>query len=109
MNIIELNLVYKHVSATVSAIKAAKDEALIDAYVGAGKIVKLLEDAHKKLGDELKGRVRGKGGTLIAGNHEVTLTQVAATPPTVITLDMVGTSYGGRKESERLNVKQVMG
>jgi hypothetical protein len=113
MTIIEIGLIFNKTSDITKGIREKKaraaDKVLAEVYLGIKKVTKLFEDAEKVVKTELMARVDAKGAPIIDGEFEISITDRAASPATVITQEMVGTTYGGRAGSRTLNVKTIMG
>lgn len=113
MNVVEVGLIYNKTSDITKAIREKKgriaDKVLAEGYLGIKKITKLFEDAEKVVKTELMARVDAKGGPIIEGEYEISVTDRAASAGTLITPEMVGTVYGARAGSRTLNVKTIMG
>lgn len=113
MTIIEIGLIFNKTSDVTKSIREQKarvaDKVLGEVYLGIKKVTKLFEDAEKVIKTELMARVDAKGGPIIEGEYEISITDRASSSGTLITPEMVGTVYGARAGSRTLNVKTIMG
>lgn len=112
MTLVEIGFI---VNSTIDTAKKLANnqhlatKALAEVYLGVDKVIKALTDAKDTLKDELTKRAQGGGGVVIDGGYEVKVTEVAASPGTVITAEMVGQVINARKASTRLAVKTILG
>lgn len=112
MTLVEIGFVVNNAIETSKKLASKQylaTKALAEVYLGVDKVVKALTDAKDAIKDELTERAQGAGGVAIDGGFEVKVTEVAASPGTVITADMVGQVINARKASTRLTVKTVLG
>ena len=75
-------------------------------FLRAGELRKKLE----KIEDAAKAQITDlikNAPAAVSHNYAVKFSEVKASPPTVITMDMVGTTYGGRSGYRRITVKKI--
>lgn len=101
-------IVYPDDADVVIAMHQFSDGTVLDLRedTDAGVILAAFDDVKKQLKDleerekVLKARIlelAGDAGSIVWDGGKISLTQTKDTPPTVITPEMVGTTYGGRK------------
>lgn len=75
-------------------------------FLRAGDLRKKLE----KIEDAAKAQITDlikNAPAAVSHNYAVKFSEVKASPPTIITMDMIGTTYGGRSGYRRITVKKI--
>lgn len=75
-------------------------------FLRAGELRKKLE----KIEDAAKAQITDlikNAPAAVSHNYAVKFSEVKASPPTIITMDMIGSSYGGRSGYRRITVKKI--
>ena len=81
-------------------------QAMLDAYKAAGEEKSLAEDKQTAMKTLILDKF-GDAEIAVGTGLQVTMRDIAEIPPTVITAEMVGTSYGGRKGYRGWSISKV--
>jgi len=99
-----------HQSAGIKILEA--DEELADMlaqYANHTQAMKLYDNLKKELKAKILDKVGDEYNKVIAEGFSLSLTMTKTTPPTVITEDMVGQTYGGRKGYRQFRLTEKKG
>jgi hypothetical protein len=81
-------------------------QAACQRFLEAGEQRKALEKIEDAAKAEIIDLIKNASAAM-SHNYAVKFSEVKALPPTVITGDMVGTSYGGRSGYRRITIKKI--